>query len=299
MNKNGFVLLLTLSFIILITSIVLNFHNFSSIQIENLKKTMEEIQAEYLAETGIYIGKRIIQKSYLLKDEWREGKDFIINGNRISIKIEDEDGKIYLNGIMGKRGWVNPKLLKLLKNLFTQLGISENLVDCLLDWMDEDEIERVFGAETLYYHTLSPPYHSPNRPLFTLDELYFIKGFTPQILKGDEETPGLLNFVTLYSNGKININTASPFILKAMGFNENEVAQIINIRKKRPLSGGVLYRINRNVYLNNRSLITYMSNYFCVISEGITESGIRKRVKAYFKKDYAKKKVNLIRVFYE
>ena len=42
-----------------------------------------------------------------------------------------------------------------------------------------------------------------------------------------------------------------------------------------------------------------MSNYFCVISEGITESGIRKRVKAYFKKDYAKKKVNLIRVFYE
>lgn len=76
-----------------------------------------------------------------------------------------------------------------------QLGISESLLmslpgmtldvtDAILDWLDEDEESREFGAEAEYYNSLPTPYSPANGPLQTVEELLLVRGVTPNLLFG-------------------------------------------------------------------------------------------------------------------
>jgi len=76
-----------------------------------------------------------------------------------------------------------------------QLGISESLLmslpgmtldvtDAILDWLDEDEDSREFGAEAEYYNSLPTPYSPANGPLQTVEELLLVRGVTPNLLFG-------------------------------------------------------------------------------------------------------------------
>ena len=59
-----------------------------------------------------------------------------------------------------------------------------------------------------------------------------VKGMTPEILYGNAEKPGLIHFITLFSNtNKININSAPPEVLKAIPLMSDEsIQQIMNYR---------------------------------------------------------------------
>ncbi len=68
------------------------------------------------------------------------------------------------------------------------------IADAILDWIDDDEQPRQFGAENEYYGTLSPPYEAKNAPLESIDELLRIREITPQLLYGeDANRNGLLD----------------------------------------------------------------------------------------------------------
>lgn len=60
------------------------------------------------------------------------------------------------------------------------------IADAILDWIDDDEQPRQYGAENEYYGTLNPPYEAKNAPLETLDELLQIRGITPELLFGED-----------------------------------------------------------------------------------------------------------------
>ena len=50
-----------------------------------------------------------------------------------------------------------------------------------------------------------------------IEELLLVKGVTKELYFGTEEFPGLADLVTPYGrDGKININTADPFVLRAL-----------------------------------------------------------------------------------
>lgn len=63
-------------------------------------------------------------------------------------------------------------------------GMTDDLADAILDWVDEDEEPREFGCENEYYSGLTPPYRTANRPLMTLEELLLVRGITPELLFG-------------------------------------------------------------------------------------------------------------------
>ncbi|HBO46085.1 MAG TPA: hypothetical protein DD670_19610 [Planctomycetaceae bacterium] len=63
-------------------------------------------------------------------------------------------------------------------------GMTEELADCILDWLDEDDEPREFGAESEYYTTLDPPYRPTNGPIRCLEELLFVRGVTAAHLYG-------------------------------------------------------------------------------------------------------------------
>ena len=70
-------------------------------------------------------------------------------------------------------------------------SMTPSLVQALLDFLDTDDTPRPEGAEQEYYDALASPYKAFNGPLSTLDELLLVRGFTPQLLYGEDAN---LNF---------------------------------------------------------------------------------------------------------
>ncbi len=73
-------------------------------------------------------------------------------------------------------------------------GMTVDVADSILDWLDKDDEPREFGAEVDYYATLQPPYKPSNGPIESIEQLLLVRGMTPQILYGyDENRNGLID----------------------------------------------------------------------------------------------------------
>ena len=65
-------------------------------------------------------------------------------------------------------------------------GMTYELADAILDFIDDDETPRTYGCESEYYGGLQPAYSSKNSPLESLDELLQVRGVTPEYLYGED-----------------------------------------------------------------------------------------------------------------
>lgn len=63
-------------------------------------------------------------------------------------------------------------------------GMTEEIADNILDYLDEDDEPREFGAESEYYLSLPTPHEAKNGPLDSVEELLLVKGVTPWMLFG-------------------------------------------------------------------------------------------------------------------
>jgi DNA uptake protein ComE-like DNA-binding protein len=73
-------------------------------------------------------------------------------------------------------------------------GMTVEIADAILDWIDPDGDPREYGAEADYYSSLSPPYTPQNGPLKTIEELLLVRGVTPDLLFGrDINRNGLID----------------------------------------------------------------------------------------------------------
>ena len=83
------------------------------------------------------------------------------------------------------------------------------LADALLDWRDPDAVPRPQGAEADAYGARGSGFIPPNRSLRRLEELRRVEGFT------DEITDAIAPYVTVWGDGRLNVNTASERVLAA------------------------------------------------------------------------------------
>ena len=63
-------------------------------------------------------------------------------------------------------------------------GMTDEIADAILDWIDSDDDPRSYGAEADYYQSLAQPYQPANRPFRYLDELLMVRGVTRELLYG-------------------------------------------------------------------------------------------------------------------
>lgn len=241
-SESGIALLIVLWVTALIITIALSFSVMARTEIFSTLTYKEQMTNKYLAEAGMQraimeIFYRNTKKNTRITFEGEE--PYLVDGTFYSgemsngyykISINDESGKININALTDISGII-------LNNLLVNLGVEkktvDTIVDSILDWKDVDNLTRLNGAEDDYYTSLPNPYKAKNANFDNLEELLLVKGFTSDILYGNDEKQGLINFITLYSStDKININSASPEILKAIPFmSDNDVEQIINYRK--------------------------------------------------------------------
>ncbi len=137
----------------------------------------------------------------------------------LTVSIRPENARLNINSLINLAN--RDATLEAWKPLFESANVPQDmwdgLVDCLMDWVDENELTHLNGAESLYYESLSPPYKAKNRPLATVDELIMIKGFNEPMLDSERTVyDAVAGFLTAYSDDqKVNINAVSRDTLMA------------------------------------------------------------------------------------
>ncbi|MCK4519563.1 MAG: general secretion pathway protein GspK, partial [Candidatus Omnitrophica bacterium] len=125
---------------------------------------------------------------------------------------------------------INKAQRSVIERLFRIVGLSEmkaqNLSASIVDWRDKDsELSIPLGsAEDRYYRNLRDPYEAKDADFEVLDELLLVRGMTGEIF---DEIKG---FITIYGEGKVNINTASEDVLLSLGLHASVVNKILSFR---------------------------------------------------------------------
>ncbi len=138
-----------------------------------------------------------------------------------SVQMVGEGGKLNVNWLLAGE---DPRKLNIFKLWLERMGLDfherEVLVDCLLDYVDADNLKRLNGMED------EGDYHPANRPLLTLDELREVKGCEPLTNK-----PGWKDNLTLYSGGLIDVLAAPPEVFRALpGFGDAMIERFVTYR---------------------------------------------------------------------
>ena len=63
-------------------------------------------------------------------------------------------------------------------------GMTEDVADAILDWLDTDDEPREFGARSNTTPACRRAYGTKNGPVDTVEELLLVRGVTPQLLFG-------------------------------------------------------------------------------------------------------------------
>jgi general secretion pathway protein K len=145
-----------------------------------------------------------------------------------SYRLADESARLGLNTVGADR------LARLLDTLGADATVRDVIVDSLQDWRDADDLPRLHGAESDFYLALPVPYRARNAGLQDEAELLQIRGVSPELYSGDGDRPGLAELVTAAAVSTVNLNTASPLVLKALGLSDAEIADVVQTRVRAP-----------------------------------------------------------------
>ncbi len=89
-------------------------------------------------------------------------------------------------------------------------NMTEQIADSILDWIDEDNDPREFGAESEIYQSLPIPYEAANKNLQSIEELLLVQGVTPELLYGlDQNRNGVLDGGELNTANANGLNTST------------------------------------------------------------------------------------------
>ena len=146
--------------------------------------------------------------------------------------IADEQGKFNLNNLVNG-SQASGEDMAAFKRLLESLGLSGDLREAVVDWIDSNsDIYGAGGAEDAYYLSLPKPYRAANQQMTQVDELYRIRGFDAKAIAK------LRPFVTALPglHTKVNVNTASAEVLAAMlpELSPTDIADILRARAAKP-----------------------------------------------------------------
>ena len=136
--------------------------------------------------------------------------------------ITGEGGRLNLNWLVAGEDPVRLEVLRrYLGNKGVDLNERDRMIDCLLDWVDPDNLVRLNGSED------TEGYQPANRLLTRLDQLKTVKGWEDFTSK-----PGWDDELTLNSGGPVDLMWASRDVLMALpGMTEPVIEQFLQLRR--------------------------------------------------------------------
>ncbi len=298
-NRDGVLLIIVLVTVVMMTLAAYTFTTLMQVELQASRVLSRRVQSKYLADSGVdYVRlflaaqrQDIFAKGGLWDNvEMFQGVPASIDVNNLELVgrfavvapnlnedaipegyrfgLVDESSKININALPFYDNWQPGSARQILMAL---PGMTEEIADSLLDWVDSDDDVRDFGTEGSYYQGLSPAYDVKNGPMDSLDEMLLVRDVTPELLFGldvnrngvldDNETAGTnassldadmhlgwANYITLFSkesnlNGeglvRININGTDLDLLHddlRSAFNDEWTNYILQYRINGPSS---------------------------------------------------------------
>lgn len=265
------VLLITAAMTAMIAEIIAVVHG----QASRTTNFIEGQKAALAAEGGIEFGARYLSslgKGYTHLPEG--GFTTVVDGMLLEVLLEDESGKFQVNSVVYPNGEVNEAAMSSCKSVLSSAGMDAALSEPLADWLDMDDAQRPGGAEAGYYNRLGEPYSPKNGRLDTLGELSLIKGY------GRGAPERLESFLTVYSDGLVNINTAPREVIMALSeeITPEMAGKLIERRQEHPFTDASEIRAVRGfetLVFSLQGRIKVKSDIFRIRSKGTSEGVVR------------------------
>jgi general secretion pathway protein K len=268
-DQGGTALIVTLLIVALLSGLVVDFAYEVYIDTATLSNWGNAQRASFLARSGQ------VYSTELIKEASREAYTDIAvaelpvpvdfeQGVSLTIRVADENAKFNMNSIIFPNGKTDEKALSSLQNLLEYLNINPNLAQAIADWIDPDSEPRLFDTEDL----------AKNGPLWSLKELTLIKGIDREVF--DALSP----YITVFGNGRININTADLAVLVSISsdITEEMARQIIDYRESAPFettSAIVNVSSMETVGIKILDRITVKASSFRITSEARVDEIVR------------------------
>ena len=272
-GRQGMALALAVAVVALLSILVVDFLGRTWVESATAASYRDETSALYAARSGQEAAKLLLMADAkgatpmdAMNEDWAAGGIPLPLGDDYAFfKVTDESGKIDLNQMITGRGYPNERWIEVFRGLLTRLELDPNLAWAAVDWLDQDSEPHLSGAEDPYYASLEVPYRAKNAMFDSVDELALVKGFEPKVMAK------LRPHITVWSSGKLNINTATPMALMALdeGITEGMATDLIKAAKEKPFKS--INEISRipgfaEVFPRIALLIGFNSDFYSVTS---------------------------------
>ncbi|MDO9541999.1 MAG: type II secretion system protein GspK [Kiritimatiellia bacterium] len=264
-KRGGSVLIIVLWVIGLLSMFVMAFAFDMHVEARIVSTWRKRLKAEYLAKAGVELARMALLETADPKVTDPEVSGYVSEGSdsarrsatvslsrgggaemsrqlgegTVMVRIRPENARINLNSIININN--RDETFQLWEPLFETAGVPfdqrDALIDCLIDWVDQDELTHLNGVESEYYQNLIPPYQSKNAPIDTVDELALIKGFNDELIPDATQTvyEAVAHFLTTYAEDRtININAVDHDTLMAFFGIDSPLAEEIIFQRSGP-----------------------------------------------------------------
>ncbi len=244
-REAGVILLVVLLTVTLLTIVVVEFTYSTQVDEHIVLSRRNALQAYYLARSGLNVAHIVLSldanltSSDSVHDLWAKPvPPFPAGDGMVTVRIQDERGKLNLNDLLGQSGNIKERSRLILERLFTLLGIQREVLHAILDWLDSDNEpwSDPAGAEQPYYLSLNPPLEPRNGELLTLRELLLVRGVDRDLLKRLSE---VVTVLPRSSSTRVNINTAPAEVIFSLSDrmmrSPGVVARILDRRERAPI----------------------------------------------------------------
>ena len=144
---------------------------------------------------------------------------------------------------------------------------ATQIAQSIMDWRDADDAAMPEGAESQHYRAQSRPYEPRNGPFQSMEELLMVRGMDEKIFDF------LKPFITVYTDGKVNLNTAPKEVIRAFGMDDDLAKTLVAYRvgpdKKEVTKDDEVFQSADSVTSALSSAVSFSSEEFGQISNVI------------------------------
>lgn len=272
----GAALLIALWAIIVLTGAVLLWAGYIRHTMTVSGETIRDAEARAMAQSGLSVAMHPLVSKETEALLMEEGND---PGFRV--RMLSEGAKLNLNFIFSGE---DPRKIEIFKRWLDMREIDyqerDRMVDCILDWLDADNVKRVNGEED------GPGYHPPNRGQFLeVEELAEVAGTESLIAQ-----PGWKDDLTVFSQGPIDLTSADAHILRLLpGVGDLAIERYLQWRRGADERDGTIddptvqkletvqgyLGLSKNQWQELGGLIMLRDNTWQIVSEGWSGKVIR------------------------
>ncbi len=225
-RQRGSVLVLALLVIATLTGLSVAFSGGARTEVSLAALSRDALRAEALARAGVEAALWEIAADEDMEADHVQEAWGLFTGAGLPLELPeeaslsggvwDETGKLNLNHLLAGPGEIDETWAGRVERLLDLLGFDPIAFESLLDWLDSDDIRRMDGAESFHYQGLKVPYACGNGPLFSVRQAALVRGFGPADAPGEDALRRLAEAATVYTNGRVNVNTAPLEVLESL-----------------------------------------------------------------------------------